>query len=39
MLSGVTEVRVPKISKGIEVEKQVHLEIFKGEVSHGFPDG
>lgn len=39
MLSGVTEVRLPKISKAVEVEKQVHLEIFKGEVSNGFPDG
>lgn len=39
MLNGITEVRVPKISKVVEVEKQVHLEMFKEEVSYGFPDG
>lgn len=39
MLNGITEVRVPKISKVVEVEKQVHLEMFKEEVSYAFPDG
>lgn len=39
VLNGVTGVRVPKISELAEAEKQVHLEMFKGEVSYRFPDG
>lgn len=37
--NGITEVTVPKISEVVEVEKQVHLEIFKGQVSYRFPGG
>lgn len=39
VLNSITEVRVPKISEVVEAEKQVHLEMFKGEVSYRFPDG
>lgn len=38
-LNDITEVRVAGISEVVDVEKQVHLEMFKGEVSYRLPNG
>lgn len=39
VLNGITEDRVPRISEEAEAEKQVPLEMLKGEINYRFPDG